>query len=85
MRQLIISASNNKVVPDLEDGWNWLGVKSPSYEVRSTYQLISSNNLQSNKSFNTKFWDNITPLKVTTFCWKVLLDRVPTGDNLQKR
>lgn len=52
------------------------------YSVNSVYRAISSIVSFLNKCFFKPFWDKITPLKVVAFCWKAILDRIPTKPNL---
>jgi hypothetical protein len=74
-----------------EDGWRWNLEESGRFTVKSAYvkseRLILVEDLWSeeeNRVFSS-LWKSPTPFKVIVFSWKLLLNRVPTRDNLSLR
>lgn len=77
---------------DREDIWLWVYNFDGSYSSKSAYRQIQklSQSLAdqwefSNNTFFESFWFNLVPLKVLTFSWQMILDRIPTLINLDRR
>ncbi|GAU44390.1 hypothetical protein TSUD_100400 [Trifolium subterraneum] len=74
-----------------EDGWGWIPENEGNFTVNSTYPFLV--NMSSNDSplIRVKeevfrfIWKSKGPSKVTVFVWQLLLDKIPTRSNLQRR
>jgi hypothetical protein len=79
------------VMSNVNDGWVWSPGKDGVFTVKSTYVLLD--NLLYPRSvmsplelFGFKFiWKSGVPSKVSALCWQLLLDKIPTRDNLSRR
>jgi hypothetical protein len=78
-------------ITTLEDRWSWNPGGEEGFTVKSTYVFLDhtthpSQQLSSLLSFAFKFvWKCGVPSKVSAFAWQLLLDRLPTRDNLRRR
>ncbi|GAU47483.1 hypothetical protein TSUD_265550 [Trifolium subterraneum] len=76
---------------DNRDSWLWFGDGINGFTVKSTYLTLenlvtNTRNLEPVEEFVFKrLWKCATPSKVRAFAWQLLLDRIPTKDNLVKR
>jgi hypothetical protein len=74
-----------------EDSWVWHPGKGDDFSVKSTYvfldHLLSIYVQRSTlDSFTYKFiWKSGVPSKVSALAWQLLLDRIPTRENLRRR
>jgi hypothetical protein len=74
-----------------DDRWVWNPGLEESFSVKATYvyldHLLNTHTpIYSLLSFTFKFiWKCGVPSKVSAFAWQVLLDKVPTRDNLRRR
>jgi hypothetical protein len=74
-----------------EDRWVWNPGAEDGFSVKSTYVFldhlaVGGATRSSLESFAFKFiWKSGVPSKVTALSWKLLLDRIPTRDNLHSR
>lgn len=69
---------------DEDDELVWVGEFSGAFSVKSAYQLDTLTT--SNPSFpRKKIWSNAWPHKIGFFLWQLVLDSLPTIDNLQHR
>jgi hypothetical protein len=74
-----------------DDCWVWNPGLGDGFSVKSTYVFLdhllhTHDPLSSLHSFAFKFiWKSGVPSKVSAFSWQLLLDRVPTRDNLRRR
>jgi len=69
----------------ITDKWLWMADPQLTFSVKSTYKLLNANNdIGSNRVF-TELWKSKTPNKARVLAWRILLNRLPTKDNLQKR
>jgi hypothetical protein len=82
----------NLIQPNEEvDDWRWKEDEGGVFTVKSTYSLMASKLLMcrvlgDEQKFNFKaIWKSPAPSKVAGFAWQVLLDRVPTRENLFRR
>lgn len=73
------------ILAGVDDSWFWLGKSAAPYVVEEAYVLLrESGERQPDHTF--KFlWDSSIPLKVVAFCWRSILDRIPTSSNLVSR
>jgi hypothetical protein len=87
LEDLLASTNMSRV----DDTWVWKPGLNGIVSVKSTYVFLDHllNNyepLSSLLSFAFKFiWKSGVPSKVCAFSWQLLLDRVPTRDNLHRR
>lgn len=76
---------NSNIVENKEDYWVWQGKTEENYAVKSSYQIITSLG-EGQETHGYKFlWDKSIPLKVGAFCRRVLLNKIPSVETLQKR
>jgi hypothetical protein len=74
-----------------EDVWRWNLEEKGVFSVKSAYGRLEvlvgavDDWGDSEKRVFVKLWKNPAPSKVTTFAWKVLLNRIPTKTNLALR
>jgi hypothetical protein len=74
-----------------EDEWRWKAEEEGVFTVKSTYGLMSTKllmrrDLGEDQIFSFKaIWKSPAPSKVAGLAWLVLLDRVPTRENLFRR
>lgn len=67
---------------DKPDGWRWNLVSNGIFSVGSMRRAIENSYLGMGEK--ETIWITLTPPKVNIFMWRVMLDRVPTRDNLNK-
>jgi hypothetical protein len=68
-----------------EDKICWIPTKRKSFEVKSSYQVLSSNS-NVRASFPWKgIWKTKAPPRVAFFVWTAVLGKILTLDNLRKR
>lgn len=74
-----------------EDGWRWRLEDEGYFTVKSAYEklegLVLNDDLWSDEErvVFAQVWNSPAPLKVVAFSWKLLLDRIPTRENLAVR
>ena len=73
----ILFFDNNRIC------WSWELEADGTYSVRSLRKAIDANILENSTIPTT--WCKAAPRKINTFVWRLLRDRLPTRDNLQKR
>ncbi|KAJ0825826.1 putative reverse transcriptase zinc-binding domain-containing protein [Helianthus annuus] len=66
-----------------EDVWNWSLEGSGVYSVGSLRRRLQSERFLD--SGIVYVWNKWTPIKVNFFCWRVIINRVPTMDALVRR
>lgn len=62
-----------------------MGKDSTPYSVKTAYQHLTTDAVGVDSNTFKLLWDKNIPLKVGAFCWRVILDRIPTYLNLIKR
>lgn len=74
-----------------EDRWVWKLQPSGEYIVKLTYDFLSDNAMQHQllsdlevKVFSF-LWKSSAPLNVKAFSWQMILERLPTRDNVGAR
>lgn len=90
--ELLICINNVSKKNQPEDSWWWLCDPSAVYSLKSAFHILQTSianssglaNLQ-NSDFFKKLWCNKVPMKLMVFAWQMILDRIPTKCNLQKR
>jgi len=69
---------------DSEDSWVWLGEGNELYSVMSAYDIIKCEIRRDEDKLFYKLW-RVKALSSTQFCaWTVMLDKLPTIENLEK-
>ncbi|KAL3629987.1 hypothetical protein CASFOL_026299 [Castilleja foliolosa] len=70
-----------------DDVWKWTPSSTGQFTVKSAYKVIREMNVKisSSRPWLSPIWVKGDPLKVTTFSWKLVQDRIPTISNLIKR
>lgn len=72
---------NNRV-----DRWVKVGDKEEVYSTKEGYKVLNKKEEVSPlKMWVSVIWNNLVPLKVIVFVWKLLQDRIPSQENLAKR
>lgn len=79
-----------RLIPSVheEDSWVWRGDPSGVFSVKSAYMCLlegeSALGAMSDVQVSTlgRLWLSLAPPKVIAFSWQLLLDRLPTRDNL---
>ncbi|MCH99933.1 putative ribonuclease H protein, partial [Trifolium medium] len=76
---------------DREDSWRWRSDPDEGYTAKSAYQIRISRHRHGNQPnqlqqfvFNN-IWKSAAPSKVIAFSWQLMLDRIPTKQNLALR
>jgi hypothetical protein len=78
-------------ITDVNDCWVWNPGIDGDFTVKLTYVLLDNilnprMLMSSSESFGFKFiWKSGVPSKVSALSWQLLLDRIPTRDNLRRR
>jgi hypothetical protein len=78
-------------IHNVEDGWSWNPGGSEGFSVKSTYVFLKSTlfNIVPRsplESFVFNFiWKSGVPSKVCALAWQVLLDKIPSRENLYRR
>jgi hypothetical protein len=81
----------NVVITEVDDKWMWRPNGEDGFSVKSTYValdtlLLNHNVLTTEQSFAFKIvWKSAAPSKVRAMVWQLLLDRIPTKENLYRR
>jgi hypothetical protein len=76
---------------DEEDKWVWIPEEDGLFSVNSTYAILEDLFLLEedvgdiNDGVFSSLWRSPAPSKVVAFSWTLLLDRIPTRDNLALR
>jgi hypothetical protein len=60
----------------------WLADSEAGYSVGGAYYMLSHLVLRDLSSDSELVWNNFVPLKINTFAWSLLSDRLPTKSNL---
>lgn len=81
---LLGTIDQQKPIVSKEDSWSWVHNSDFIYTVKSAYHVISGVGQQTSIAYEL-LWVKSIPLKVSAFCWRVTLDRIPTYYNLQRR
>jgi hypothetical protein len=87
----LLALLNLAIITNTEDNWLWIPRGAEGFSVKSTYVFLDHtlNTYQqpsSLLSFAFKFiWKCGVPSKVSAFAWQLLLDRLPTRENLRRR
>jgi hypothetical protein len=71
-----------------DDCWRWLDDVDEGFSIKSSYKLLaeelgSMDDLENELVVGLhQLWESPTPSKVVAFSWQLLLDRIPTRNNL---
>lgn len=77
--------TGQQITADKDDSWCWLEKNDTPYAVKTTYAHITESGHTGSSEIFILLWDNKVPLKVWAFCWRLILDPIPTAENLHKR
>lgn len=74
----------------VEDSWRWKGLNGNKFTVKGAYAEIEKRRNEANREHNLAtsvggLWKTLAPFKAQIMAWRLLLDRLPTRDNLLKR
>lgn len=67
------------------DQWVWHLHSSMCYYIRSAYNKLTEMDINDYQDAYNFVWLKEVPLKAFIFSWRLILNRVPTRDNLWKR
>jgi len=84
-RECAALLSNVILQVEVLDWWVWKLHSSHRYTVKSAYNNLTVANVDFGEGFNHVLWIKVIPLKVNIFIWRMLLNRIPTKDNLLRR
>jgi hypothetical protein len=89
VRQLEVLLVNVSLSQE-RDGWIWLSNQEDSFSVKSAFDLLREYKDDSNLSdfeemICSRIWESSAPSKIVAFSWQLLLNRLPTKDNLRVR
>lgn len=74
------------LVENEEDTWIWNGQNSMHYSTKEGYKKLATCDLiNPMKEWSRLVWNKWAPSKVNGFVWKLIQNRIPSKDNLQKR
>jgi hypothetical protein len=82
---------NGVVISEVDDSWIWRPNVEDGFTVKSLYEylhrtLLPQSNLSQSAQLAFKnIWKSVVLSKVSALAWQLLLDRIPTKDNLCKR
>ncbi|GLU12194.1 hypothetical protein SLE2022_288940 [Rubroshorea leprosula] len=74
-----------KLMKGKQDFWSWKHDSKGNYSTKSAYSLLNISIEEPGSIQFNKIWNSTVPLKVSAFVWKLLQDRIPTGESLLKR
>ncbi|GJY98267.1 RNA-directed DNA polymerase, eukaryota, reverse transcriptase zinc-binding domain protein [Tanacetum coccineum] len=77
------SLMDNVVLSDQNDSWNWSLNVNKSFSVASARSLIYSHILEVSPTATR--WNTSIPIKVNIFLWRLLLNKLPSRVNLDRR
>jgi hypothetical protein len=87
----LVAVHNNAMIVDTEDRWVWNPDIDGGFSVKSLYVflergLLPQNTLSQSALFAFKYiWRPVVPSKVSALAWQLMLDKIPTRENLYKR
>ncbi|KAL5142204.1 putative ribonuclease H protein [Glycine soja] len=68
------------------DRWEWTGDRTGQYSAHNAYKMLMEESVgESWEDCFDKLWSVKVPTKITVFAWRLILDRLPTKNNLQRR
>jgi len=70
---------------DNEDTWRWLGEEKGIYTVKSAYKYLENSCTGENTNTLNTFWEVKVIPPAQHFAWQVMLNKVPTRENLVRR
>jgi hypothetical protein len=87
----LLAALEGVIMSDTIDRWIWKPGNGGLFSVKSTYVFLDSTlNISTPRSsldsFAFKFiWKSGVPSKVSALSWQLLLNKIPTRENLRRR
>ncbi|KAL5191983.1 Serine/threonine-protein kinase ATM [Glycine soja] len=68
------------------DMWEWTGDQTGQYSAHNGYKMLMEESVgESREDCFDKLWSAMVPSKITVFAWRLIIDRLPTKKNLQRR
>ncbi|GAU18667.1 hypothetical protein TSUD_125000 [Trifolium subterraneum] len=84
--QSLLSIVVNPPLLGATNSWSWRHDSSEIFSVKSAYLMLTSGVVHNGvDSLLARVWKSWAPSKVIVFSWQLLLDRVPTRQNLLRR
>jgi hypothetical protein len=71
--------------PNVDDQWLWRHDPGSGYTVRGAYALLTRTAVPVKEATTTLIWHKQVLVKASVLAWRVLRNRLPTGDNLERR
>lgn len=69
----------------VNDSWNWIKEGNGKYTVSSAYDSLVSGSLVEVDIVFKLLWKVLAPSNAQALCWKLMLNRIQTKDNLLRR
>lgn len=90
MERLSLMLGEARLVEGGEDSWIWKQDRTGNYLVKSSYLALCDSNFFPNcddSMLNTlaDIWRLKVPPKSNLFLWRLMRNRLPSGDNLARR
>jgi hypothetical protein len=87
----LLEVVSHVIISTVDDVWVWKPGFEEGFSVKSTYVFLDNTlhpivPISSLQSFAFNYiWKSGVPSKVSAFSWQLVLDRIPTRDNLRRR
>nr|KYP49479.1 hypothetical protein KK1_028760 [Cajanus cajan] len=85
LQLLYLELQSVKLSEEKFDGWRWKHDSGGSYSVKSAYQVIINQSIYVDFPMYRYLWSKLIPSKVSSFGWRVILDRITTKKKIIKR
>nr|KYP43727.1 hypothetical protein KK1_034807 [Cajanus cajan] len=85
LNTLVNFINRTKFIVSDEDKWSWIAAPEGVYTISSTYKVLRNDIILASNVIFRWIWTSIAPTKVLAFAWRVILNRIPTKDNLFRR
>jgi hypothetical protein len=85
VRECSLLLHNIVLQDNVTDKWRWLLDPLHGYSVRESYKFFAHSGADVDRSCVDEVWHRQIPLKVSLLVWRLLLNRLPTKDNLWRR
>ncbi|GAU50564.1 hypothetical protein TSUD_141150 [Trifolium subterraneum] len=81
MGRVLLCFGNIVLQDSLSDSWVWLADPNAGYSVGGIYHLLIHLVPGDLSTDSELVWNKFVPLKINTFAWRLLSDRLPTKSN----
>ncbi|XP_024636614.1 uncharacterized protein [Medicago truncatula] len=85
VRECSVLLHNIVLQENVHDAWRWILDPIQSYTVRGAYRFLTTSGDALDMTLVDDVWQKHIPLKVSLFVWRLLRNRIPTKDNLERR